>query len=295
MNVEEEDEDIPFYNKDANKVIDSYANKLRRVATSAMLFALAFITSNLILQVLIARLARSFKYAVKFSYNQVTVLPWDYHYWSRTHVVLIYLFAPAICFAIGLVIYYILRMNTTWAGVSRIFFFWLSLCLVNMVLTHAIIAPLGSPTDRNNGLYQTFAVVGAFLWVNPTLMGMASIGALIGSMGVGMLIRQELVRYSYSQKLIRDKKGTDGIVIQVYVLPVLLVGLPLVLLCTQNSFFTTLMQLANLAVISIGIFLINTVSVPGVRASRKDILNHLPIVETAIFAIVWLGVFMFLK
>ena len=72
--MEEEDEEIPFYeeNKDGG---DDLSNKLRRIATSALLFTVAFILSNLFLQILIARISLLLKYTVKFSYNQVMVLP----------------------------------------------------------------------------------------------------------------------------------------------------------------------------------------------------------------------------
>jgi len=289
----EEDEEIPFYEE--NKERDAFTNKLKRIFTSSLLLVIAFILSNLFLQVLIARISLLLKYTVKFSYNQVMVLPWDYHYWSRTHIVLIFFFSPVICFVAGLFIYNMLRVNSNWFTTMRLFLFWMAICMVNMVLAHALIAPLGSPTDRNNGLYQTFAVVGAFLWINPALMVMVAIGSLVASLGLGMLVRQEIMRYSFSNKLIQTKKGMDSVVMQVYILPIFFAAIPIILLCSQVSFFTTVMQLANLAVISIGIFMMNSVGIAGVRCSKEDVLNHIPFIELALCLVTWLGIFIFLK
>jgi hypothetical protein len=288
------DEEIPFYeeNKEGG---DSIANKLRRIITSASLLVVAYILSNFLLQILIGGVGLLLKYTIKFSYNKVTVRPLDYHFWSRTHVVMVYFFPPVICFALGLFIYNILRIRSNWSTTGRLFFFWASTCLVNMILAHALISPLGSPSDRANGLYQTFAVVGAFLWINPAIMVMMAIGSLIVSLGFGMIIRQEVLRYSFSNKLIQTKKGMDSVVVQVYIFPVMFASIPIILLSAQISFFTTVMQLANLAVISIGIFLMNSIGIAGVRCNKEDVLNHVPFVELAICSAVWLSIFMFFK
>ena len=289
----EEDDEIPFYQEE--KDTDSFGNKLKRIATSSVLLVISYILSNLFLQILIARMSVLFGYTIRFSYNQVIVLPWDYHYWSRTHVVLIYFFSPFICFVLGMFIYNVLRVNTNWSSSFRLFFFWLSVCLANMVLAHALIAPLGSPDDRNNGLYQTFAVVGAYLWINPAIMVMASIASLVISVGLGMLVRNEVLRYSYSQKLIRTKKGMDIIAIQVYVVPVIVAVIPILMLCRQINLFTTIIQLANLATISIGIFLVNSVGMASIRCNKEDVLNHYPFVELGICASIWMSIFIFIK
>jgi hypothetical protein len=164
-----------------------------------------------------------------------------------------------------------------------------------MVLAHALIAPLGSPADRNNGLYQTFAVVGAFLWINPALMVIAALGSLVFSIGVGMTIRKEILRYSFSNKLIQTKKGMDTVVIQAYILPILFSAVPVIALCSQVSFFTTLMQLANFAIISIGIFLMNSIGTANVRCNKEDILNHIPFMELGICSALWFSIFTFLR
>ena len=287
------DDEIPFYYENLGG--DSFVNKLKRIATSSLLFVVSYVLSNLLLQLLIARISKMLKYSSKFSYNQVRVYPWDYHYWNRTSIVLIYLLSPFICLVIGLFIFNLLRVYSSWSNVFRLFFFWLSVALVNMVFTHALLAPLGSPADRNNGLYQTFAVVGIYLWINPTLIFMVSIGALVASLSTGMLVRKEVMRYSFSKKLIKNKKGMDSLVIQIYVLPVLMGCIPILLLCTQAGFFTTVMELANLGVIAIGIFLMNSIGIATVRCNKKDVLNHIPVVEFAICTALWLGVFLFLR
>jgi hypothetical protein len=289
-----EDDEIPYYQK-VRVVGDSLLNKLKRISTSSLLFILSFIASNLLLQLFTAWISVTLKYTIRFSYNQVRVFPWDYHYWSRTTVVLIFLFSPLICMVLGLFIFNLLRVYTNWSNVSRIFFFWLALNLVNLVLTHALLSPLGSPMDRNNGLYQTFAVVGIFLWINPALMTIVSIGSLVLTLLLGVIIRKEVMRYSFSKTLIEKKRGMDIVVIQVFVLPVLAGSLPLILLCSPVGFFTTVMQIANLGIVSVGIFMMNSIGTANVRCIKSDVLNHFPIIELAICASAWLTVFVFLK
>ena len=148
--MEEEEEEILFYRKEQTG--DGLGNKLKRIVTSSALFVIAFILSNLLLQTLIAEISRGFKYTVKFSYNIVTVLPWDYHYWSRARILLIYLISPVLCLIIGLFIYNFLRVYSNWANVVRLFLFWFAVVLVNMVLAQILISPLGTPDNRNNGL-----------------------------------------------------------------------------------------------------------------------------------------------
>ena len=122
-------------------------------------------------------------------------------------------------------------------------------------------------------------------------MVMASLATLMASLGVGILLRKEVMRYSYSKKLIGTKQGRDSVVLQVYVLPVLLANLPVMLLCTRASFLTNIMEFANLAVISVGIFIMNSVGRAKVRCNKKDVLNRIPVVELAIGAALWLLVF----
>jgi len=289
-----EDEEIPYY-KEVKEEGDGITNKLRRISTSALLFILSFIASNMLLQVLVAWFSLGLKYSIKFSYNQVRVFPWDYHYWSRTNIVIIFLFSPAICFALGVLIFNLLRIYTNWQNVSRIFFFWLSVNLINLVLTHALLSPLGTPIDRNNGLYQTFAVVGVFLWINPTLMTFVSVGSLAASLLLGAGIRKEVMRYSFSKTLIGGKKGMDVVAIQVFVLPILAGSLPVILLCSPVGFFTTVMALANLGIVSIGIFMMNSIGTSTVRCIKSDVLNHFPFIELAICSTAWFIVFTFFK
>ena len=288
----EEEEEIPFYYKDSG---DSVINKAKRVATSSALFVLAFILSNLLLQSLIAQVGRAFKYSVRFSYNDVTILPWDYHYWSRTRILLIYLIPPLICMVIGFFIFNLLRVYTNWSNTVRLFFFWLALVLVNMVLAQILISPLGTPDNRNNGLYQTFAVVGAWLWINPAIMVMAAIGSLVTSLLAGLVVRKELMRYSFSKNLISTKKGMDTVVLQVYIMPIIASIIPVMMLCTPINFFPTLMEIVNFAIISIGIFMMNSIGFAEVRCNKEDVLNHIPFVELGFSAVAWLGVYMFLK
>ena len=286
------DDQIPYYVEEEK---DSFINKLQRVSTSFSSLVVAFILSNLLLKIISAQFARLLKYGVNFSYNQVLVTPYDYHYWSRTNIIITSFFPPVICLVLGLFIFNWLRIKSDWSSRFRILFFWVAVALVNMVLTHMLVAPLASPYNLDNGLYQTFAVVGAWFFVPQPIMFMGSLAALALSLGAGMLLRDEILRYSFSKKLIRTKAGMDAMVLQVYILPLVIAIIPALLLCTKTSFFTTIMQLVNLGVISIGIFIKYSVGISPVRCNRDDVLNRIPIVELSICGAIWLFVFLFFK
>jgi hypothetical protein len=284
---------ISVYPED--QINDGLLNKVKRIATSFASFICAFIISKLLLQMLIASISRLLKYKVKFSYNELVLTQVDYHYWSRANIVVTYFIPSVICFFIGLSILNLLRIYSKWAGSLRIFFFWMAVILINMVLTRILTLPLASPHNLSNGLYQTFAVVAAWYFINPAINTMAAIASLFASLGFGLLVRDEVMRYSFSKKLIRTKGGMDSMVIQVYLVPVLISATPLVLLTTHMSFLMTIFEFANLMVILIGIFLVNSIRIPKVRCNKEDVLNRFPIVGLAFAAIMWWAVFLFIR
>lgn len=286
-------EQIPFFYEKGDG--DSLKNKVLRVFTSALSFILAFILSNFLLQLLIALACISFKYHAKFTYTKIYGLPMDYHAWSRARIIVIFFFMPIVCLIAGLLIFNFLRIGSRWAGVLRIFFFWLAINLINLVITHMLLAPLGSASNSQNGLYQTFAVVGAWLFLDTPLLAVFAVLGLILALAFGMLIRGEIMRYSYSQTLLRTEQGRGNIVFQVYLLPVLFGALPVLSLCTAYTFFTTGMELVTLFIISIGVFVINSVGMAGVRCHKVDILNHYPYIEILACVLLWIGIFFFFR
>ena len=287
------DEQIPFFYEKTDG--DELKNKVLRVTTSALFFITTFIISNFLLQALITLACIWFKYHARFTYTQISGLPLDYHAWSRARVILIFFFVPMVCLTTGLFIFNLLRQGSRWASIFRIFFFWLAVNLVSMVLTHMLLAPLGSAGNNQNGLYQTFAVVGAWLFLDTPILAVFAILGLILALGFGILIRGEIMRYSYSQTLLRTEVGRGNIVFQVYILPVLCGALPVLSLCTSYTFFTTGMELVTLFIISIGVFLINSVGTAGVRCHKVDILNHYPYFEFLTCVALWAGIFFFFK
>jgi hypothetical protein len=287
------DEQIPYIPDDT--LSDSLVNKLKRTTTSFSLLVAAFIVANSLLKALIALFSWLLKYKVRFAYSEVLVTPSDYHYWNRSKIIVTTLFPPVICLIAGVVIFNFLRKNSEWSSRWRIFFFWLSVTLVNLVITHILVAPIASPYNHENGLYQTFAITYAWFFVDPALMGMASIASIFASLGVGMLLRNEIMRYSFSKKLISSKDGMDSIVLQIYLLPVVLAAAPLLLLCLRINFFTTIMEFINLGIIAMGVFAANSVWMSTTRCQKRDVLNRLPLPELIITTSLWLAIFFFLR
>jgi hypothetical protein len=286
------DQAIPYYSDTLGG--DAFFNKVKRVFTSAFIFICAFIISYCLFQILIGIGALLLKYGAKISYNVVALTPNDWRYWNLKRVTAVHFTPPVICLILGFRILTALKRTKTTVSIYRLFAFWFSICLVNVVLASLLFAPLGIGQEVPS-LYRTFAIIGSWMHLDIAIACVFSIIGITGSILWGLFIRNEVLRYSYSGKLLGKPNGRHSMVVQVYLLPVLLGAFPLVLLSNYNGFLPMIFILGNLLLISTGMFIKNSSSKSTVRGTRSDVLNHFPVIEAAIAALIWIVVFRFFR
>jgi hypothetical protein len=274
---------------------DNLINKIMRIATSTFYLVTAFILCNGFIQLIVALLAKFLGYGVKITYNVVGVLPRDWHYWSKARVTVVYLIPPMVYIVAGLLLFNFLKTNKTWMATYRLFVFWMMICLLNLSLSHLFFSPLGIRSDGGMGYYQTFAIVATWWGLNSGIMGLFSAISIIASVALGVFCRDEVLRFSYSSKLIKRPIGKSSIVFQLYLLPILLSAFPLTLLCTKANVFPSVFMSINLFIISVGMFARNFNDASIIRCARGDILNHFPLVEIITGVSVWFIVYRYLK
>lgn len=278
----------------ALKYDDGFSAKLNRVATSTLLFICAFITSNLILNSIIAILSRSFKYTVIMTYNHVSSLPKDWHNWSRARIMAIYFTAPASCLLLGLLILIVLKANPERMNKLRLFAFWLMVCLVNIFLSNILFSPLGIRAERPS-FYLTFAIVGTWLYLKQNVMTVFATGSIVASIIFGLMICKEILRFAVSGKHIKSVGGRNLHVLQLYVVPAILGCLGLALICTDQSLPPFTFVFFNFLFIAFGIVLMNIGRRIRVRENKKDVLNHTPYIEFFITAFAMLIIYRFFR
>jgi hypothetical protein len=273
---------------------DALRNKVRRILTSTVLFVPAFIVTNFLLNILVGAFAMGLKYTARITYNSVSLTPFDWRHWNLKRVLVVQFAPPFLCLIAGLWLMGYLKDNTKTIGTPRLFVFWLSVCLVNLALSGLLFAPLGVGEEVPS-LYRTFAIVGSWMHFDSAIASVFSIVGITGSFFWGMMARNELLRYSYSRKLISKPAGRNSVVLQFYLLPVIVGSLPILFLGNNNGALALMFMLGNLLLISIGMFIRNTASKSTVRSVRGDILNRTPFIEFTIALVIWVAVFRFFK
>ena len=270
------------------------SDNLRRIGTSTLMLIPAFVVSNLILQGTIATLANAFHYKVNFTYNHVTLAPYDYHYWSLARVYAIQLMPPVLCLGLAFLIFILLKANPKWISRVRLFTFWLMVCLANIFLGHLVFAPLGV-TEESRNFYQTFAIVGRWLFLTPEVMTVFSVLSIIASIICGLAITTELLRFSFSNKLIKTQEGKNVMAFQLYMAPLILAALPLLLLSTEANLLPSIIIVLNLVLFGFGMLLMNASRRVKVKVDKTDVLNSFPALELAVCGLVWVAVYFFLR
>ena len=289
------DINAPIASRSSARHNDSMLNKLKRITTSAMLFIIAFVLSRVALQSMIAGISKLLDYQVRLTYNRVYVLPSDWHKWNRLRVFGIYVFPQLVCLSVGLVIFSLIAHSTsTTIKLYRVFLFWLSICLVNTFLSHLFFAPFGTG-DFSSGYYQTFSIMASWMYIKPMSMSVFSTFSIIAAILWGLVVCNEVLRYSYSSSLIKTKKGQRAIVVQTFLLPVLLGFLPCMFLSKEFYLFPNLMMFMPLIFFWIGMMSKTTTDFAPIKGGKKDVLNHLPVIESIFAGGIWVAVWQFIK
>lgn len=255
---------------------------------------IAYILTNVLLQGLIIIFSKSFKYTLKVTYSHVTVLPHDIHYWSLPRVVVIYFIPNIFCLILGIIIFNLLVSENQIVNRFRLFLFWFALCLVNTFFAHLLFSPFGIG-GKSMTFYQSFAIVGSWMGFNPGIMSGLAVLAIIAGILWGVAICKEVLRFSFSSKLIATQKGKHIIVLQFVIVPMIISFIPMIALFQFNYIPLASFSFISMLFIIFGMLVRNTTNWTVVRCNREDVLNHFPIIELIVCVPLWLVIFIYFK
>ncbi len=287
--------DSIFY-YDSIDIPDSRLNKFRRVLTSCFMFLSAYIVANLVHHLFLGLLSWIIGYETTVGFHTVSSAPYDYAHWSSLRVLFLYATTPFVCLIAAYIIYMLVLNNTEIISSSRAFFFWLHACFVNVFLTQLFIIPMGTNPRYANGFYRSFAIVTTWFHLPGEVFVVATVLAGLLAILWGYMMAPEIQRYSFSSRLVQTMGGKNKVAIQVYLLPILL-GMPAIVWFSNSlSFLLHVLLLSLFFLPWLGIFIRHRMDMSIVRCNKEDVLNHWPILEGVLMAVVWtLAVILFDK
>lgn len=281
-----------FYDKP--QIADRYLNRFKRIATSALLFLIAFVAAAMAYNLLSSAVAAVLGYEIVFSFTRPEVLPHETKYWSLLRTIAIYVLPSFVLLVASVVIVILLRKYKEKITLLRMFWLWLSVCLFASFTTHLITSFIGLSAPRS-AFYIAFAI--PFVWqgISPAVTIVLSLAGIIGNIAGGYLIVNEFLRFSYSMSLLEARRGKIHFVIQFYLLP-LVAAFPFVFLLTYSK--VTVYYLSfyfSFLCIALGMFLRFYNASGAVRCNKKDVLNVVSPLIILIAAMLFLIVKFWLK
>jgi hypothetical protein len=144
-------------------------------------------------------------------------------------------------------------------------------------------------------LYKGYAVIGTWWRMGEVVfLVMAVLVALIAVI-FGYMVRNELLKFSYSGRMNKSIEGRNAIIAQFYLFPVLF-SLPLVvLLATNQSLLIHFFLYANLMLWFAGMFLGNEYDNRIILARKEDVLNKIPVAEFLLTVLIYFIIWAYLK
>jgi hypothetical protein len=278
---------------DISGIDNSIYNKLKRIFTSTVFFIIAYLFVYSINHYFTAGLLIFFDYSPKITFNDFHNLPFHYSFWTKERITVIYSGGPFLCLIIGLITYYYSKGNST--NLFKLFLFWLYVCFINLFLALIIFSPFGIGRYESE-MYKYFAIVISWWRIeNLTFVPITILAAFL-SIVTGYVLRNELLKFSFSGRISNTIKGRNLIVRQFFIFPLIL-GAPIVFsLSTHESVRTHIFLFSNLFIISAGFFLKNEYDlITRVKARKEDILNKVPIIEICFLIALYVFIFFYLR
>lgn len=254
---------------------DSFAKQLKRILTSATLLITAYIIAFLLHQYMTGLMCLVFGYDPHISYNHIDNLPFDYRQWTLWRITIIFSSGPLLCLVTGIFFLDFFNSLSGSGTLLRCFMLWCSLCFLNLFFAFLLFSPIAVENYSSN-LYTGFSIVGAWWRFGNLMMIPVSFIALTGSILTGFLTGSMFLKFSFSKTLIETYSGRRNILFQLFVLPVFLAAPVIILLSNDKSYLVHLFHIANLLLMSIGMFMGVESESKEMRVYGKDILNVIP-------------------
>lgn len=285
---------LQFYIKTEKSIATENGSDIFRPRlTSASLFILAFIISQIIFILIKYKIAAGYGYDILFTYNKFNITR-DYHKWDYWSILSVYFLPSTFCMAISIGIYILFLIKNKWINSFRLFLFWLMVCLSNIFLSGFLTALLGYG-NYTSVFYENYAVLCAWLHLKIEVVFFIAGLFFIFSILSGVIIGSEFLKFPFEQKLLNSSPGKDKLVLNYFIIPVL-TGIPFLLLLGDGlTVLKIASTLVNLLVISVGMIARNSRAFR--RRSRKKyrFINIHPYYGVAMASLFWLLIFLFFK
>lgn len=269
---------------------DAFYKILLRIITGSLIFIATYILVIAFFQVVTSYVYNYFFITATVNYNIIDDVPQEYLFWNLKRITFINSFGPITIFFLAIISRYIFNAYLGHVNLIRYYVLWMYVLCMNYFLALLMSSPFGVEY-YNNGLYQGFNVVFAWMRMKSVIISPLAIASALGLLLFGYNIGNLFLKFSFSFKNNSVKKGRNIFITQSFVLPFIF-GAPVVLmLASSYSFVLNVFLLIGLALIAIGMYLRNEYVVVSEKATKSDILNKIPIIELIIAASLWSFIF----
>ncbi len=266
-----------FYDKPV--INDSAVGRLSRILTSLIVILLAFILSSLFYRGIEFLLCYALGYKVQFFFTHIKAEPTAHQYWGTIRVLLIYGAPSFVLFFVANVIMKLLTVFKSPVNLLRLVWVWAAHCFVIIFINNLLTAIMGLLIP-DSLFYGAFAIVFMWLGVQKILVGLLIIPGVLLGMAWGYFYAHELLRFSFSSRLIMSLHGKLYIWRQLYLYPLFIFFPALLAIVYPAGFLPYLFYVCPLFFIGIGTLLrYYNDKATLVACNKNDVLNKTPVAE----------------
>lgn len=272
-----------FYDKPA--INDSVAGRMNRILTSLVVILVAFILSSLLYRGMEYLLCYALGYKVQLFFTHVNAAPRELQYWGTIRVLLIYGAPSLVLFFIANVIMKLLNTSKGIVNLPRLVWVWIAYCLSVIFINNLFTAVMGFLIP-DSLFYGAFAIVFMWLGVPKVLVGLLIIPGVLLGIAWGYFYAHELLRFSFSSKLIMSLHGRLYVWRQLYLYPLFIFFPAMLAIVYPAGFLPYLFFIFPFLFIGIGTLLrYYNDTVTLVACNKKDVLNKVPVVGLLVLAV----------
>lgn len=265
-----------FYDK--LEVNDPFQNRIQRIVTSFVFASLGFIVANIFFQLMEAGLCHAFGYKVELWFTHVTASPHEHKYWGTMRVLFIYATPSLILGIISVLIMRVSASNKNIISLARLFGVWLAYGMVVVFLQH-FISPIMGFLIPETYYYGTFAVILMWLGMPKVIVASMILPGVIMAMAWGYVYAHEILRFSFSSRLIMSLNGKRYVWRQLYLYPFLLFMIFILVLVYPNGFLFYVSFVVPFVFIGLGNLLrFHNDPMTTVACSKNDVVKTIPLI-----------------
>lgn len=261
------------------------AGRMSRILTSLVVILMAFILVSLFYRGIEYLLCYVLGYKVQFFFTHVTAAPTGHQYWGTIRVLLIYGMPSFVLFFAANVIMKLLTVFKSTVNLLRLILVWVACCLSAVFINNLLTAVMGLLIP-DSLFYGAFAIVFMWLGVPKVLVGLLVIPGVLLGIAWGYFYAHELLRFSFSSRLIMFLQGKLYIWRQVYLYPLFIFFPALLAIVYPKGFLPYLFYVFPFLFIGIGTLLrYYNDKATLVACNKNDVLNKTPVLELLVLVV----------